>query len=825
MLGVLAVTGWCAQPVASQASDEDRFLEGLRQRRLFELAEVYCERRLAEQQLSESERGLLVVELIRCLAEHAANARPDERVRLWEQARHTAAKFLADYPQHPRRILIRMQDALTVLAQGELARMESELGVAGATPVAEARTAIREAVKLLTNIEQELDERIALHNDLRPAEDLSIAELRALQQNVRFQKARALQNLGLSYPAKSADRKSQLSQAQEQLGTALLQVAPDQPLAHRMRIDQIVCYRLLGDINKARQFLDAFPQDDVSAEIRNRWQAERIRLVLASEGPKAAWSLISQERGTGNDRWPELDFARLETQIGLWQAAAENKEAEAAQWRDEALASVERIERAHGPYWARRAELLLLETGRGRGGGSLDLLERTAADFYIKGRLDEALAAYDEAAKLATEAASSDQAFAFAYKAALLQQQRKQHADAARRFAELASAMPDAPNSGNAHLHAIVNVAQQIAEDPASQASYVRLLDEHLQQWSEDPTADTARLWLGRYHQSQGSWDAAVRALRDISPTAAFRGEAIERLIQTWLAWLAELAATAAEPETIAEDAVDYLDRVAQNGETAPANDISTRAKAAIAAARIRLDYTSTDPAVVESRLRAVLQEAPPAPADWQAEAQVLLVAALAAQPGRGEDATNALAQVESPDVDLWYPLLLRVGRLTENATGQRSRELGAIQRLAAENLKQHLATLEDGKRRVVERLRAVALSATGSQAEAVVEWEKLAQRYPDDVSIQQSFGEWLSRSDDPDLLQQAAAQWRKIAARSRPRTARWFHAKYQLAEVLFQLGDKASVSKLIRYLRATEDLSQTVHHQDFLNLLDRCER
>jgi hypothetical protein len=203
----------------------------------------------------------------------------------------------------------------------------------------------------------------------------------------------------------------------------------------------------------------------------------------------------------------------------------------------------------------------------------------------------------------------------------------------------------------------------------------------------------------------------------------------------------------------------------------------------------------------------------------------MLLVATLAAQPGRREDAMDATANIQPTDSELWYSLMLRLGQLSENVAGERKRELGAIQLNVAEKLWPQLASLEEGKRQIVERLRAVAIASTGNPAEALAEWEDLAKRYPDDVSIQQSFGEWLSRADNPDLLQRAAAQWRKIAARSRPRSARWFHAKYQLAEALFKLEDKGGASKLIRYLQATEDLSQTAHHQDFLDLLDRCER
>ena len=59
-----------AYPAAAQSFDA-RFLDGLRERQLFSLAEKFCRDRLARPALPEPRRAELSIELSRCLTEEA----------------------------------------------------------------------------------------------------------------------------------------------------------------------------------------------------------------------------------------------------------------------------------------------------------------------------------------------------------------------------------------------------------------------------------------------------------------------------------------------------------------------------------------------------------------------------------------------------------------------------------------------------------------------------------------------------------------------------------------------------------------------------------
>jgi hypothetical protein len=266
------------------ANEDEAFLQGLRARRLFRLAETHCRNRLSEQDLPIAERTVLTVELIRVYAEQALNTAADKREQAWSKAGETADAFLSEYAAAPNLILVQVQDALTLLAHGELARMESEVNTNRQEALADARKVLREATTALHKIDRELVELVPrqARNPLRP-DELSAPALASLQHNVRFHLARAYRNQALCYDAGSRDRTASLTEALEQLKQPLLQLAPEDPLAVEARLQQIVCLRLLGDVKAADQYLSSFAEIELSPDKQLLVRAEAIRLRLASD--------------------------------------------------------------------------------------------------------------------------------------------------------------------------------------------------------------------------------------------------------------------------------------------------------------------------------------------------------------------------------------------------------------------------------------------------------------------------------------------------------------------------------------------------------------
>jgi len=124
-----------------------------------------------------------------------------------------------------------------------------------------------------------------------------------------------------------------------------------------------------------------------------------------------------------------------------------------------------------------------------------------------------------------------------------------------------------------------------------------------------------------------------------------------------------------------------------------------------------------------------------------------------------------------------------------------------------------------------LDRVRAEALLLSGKRDDAFTLYAKLAKENPDNGPIQEGYAEALLSTTDKASLQQALDQWRRIAARSKARTPRWFKAKYSVALAQFKLGDKQAAGQLLHYtLETPPGLERTGWQAHFAELLKRCQ-
>ncbi|MCB9938999.1 MAG: hypothetical protein H6823_12200 [Planctomycetaceae bacterium] len=812
-------------PSALVASDEDgRFMAGLRERRLFSLAETYCQARLKVGQIGSTDRAELTVELIRTLAEHAMNSRGSQRDQLWQQARDVATSF--NTTERPRAVLVRVQDALTVLARGELSRMESEVSPMPDESLTAARETLREAASALTSIDRELTETIPIQrrNPLRP-DELSAEELTSLQNHVRYQLARTYKNQALCFPPASSDRTASLTAAIDQLQQPLLQLAPGQSLYVDLRLEQIACLRLLGDLSGAAAYLKALSEADLSPQEQLSVQVERIRWQLAKGQANEALKVVTEGRTIASVTLAELDFAFLETYVSLWKSAADGREQEdASRWRDKSIATAKFVEQEHGAYWARRAEILLVRIGAGSGDGSVDILRRTADDLYRKGNLDDAITAYDKAAAAAINAAELDQSFELAYKAALVLQQQQKHPEAATRFQKLALAQKSHAYAANSHLLAIANTRQASAAAGKWLESYPELLQEHLANWPNSDSASTAAFWLGEFETGWRSWQDAIEAFSKVRPESEHFTSSVKELGECWLMRLESLRAAQQPITEELQRADDTLRRAFVGDEEKLPTEWSPAAREAVLAlAKIRLRYGDVRFAETESFLKAALAGSPEPSDAWRVAAESVLVGIVARQPGREADAREMLAQVGAASTNQLFALFQQIALLMEAASGSAQMDLAKLVADVAKRLDAKGGELDAAQSLLVDQTLAKALEVTGDVDAAYELFSRLAKEHSGNAAVQEDFGRFLLASDNEAHWQQALDQWRRVAARTRPRTNRWFYAKYSVALAQYKLNDKQDAAKLIRYLQATEDLSQSELEQEFSELLARC--
>jgi len=812
---------------ADGPSTDQRFLAGLRDRGLYELAEKHCTKRLADPALKETERAELTAELARALAEQAASSPPEKREPLWERAGRVTEQFIGQNPQSSRLLLVRLQAALTPLDRGELARQEAELLGGDPARFEEAKEHLRAAVSRLETLDRDVEEQIRRGPPPSQRDPLSADQLQSLRNTIQYQLARAYRNQAMSYPAESPDRARSLLKATRLL-EFLAKLPTADPLSYQSAIALVRCTRLLGEHERAQRYIELLLRDEVPPAVRLKARAEAIDLLLATGRLDRALEIASQPREPGAPASPELDYATLEAFLAAWHAAVEAKNDDQARaWQDRATRQVQTIESLHGPYWGRRAELRLAGYVRGAPvDANLDMLVRAAESAYRSGNLDEALAAYDRAQAAARQQGAADRAFELGYTAAAIEHHRENRDQALARFRQLATSNPHNPKAPQAHLLAVYQAAQLAREEsPGALDLYVTLLREHLDTWPRGPTADEVRRRLARLREHQRDWQGAIAAYTAISPAAEDYEEAVAGAARCYRAWLDGRKAAGEPTEAIAAEAAAWFESLLVDaGGRPPERWSPPQRRAALEAARLRLGYTEGGYARAQGVLAAALGGAADAPEAWKSDARALLILSLAGQ-GKRTEAAEVLEQLSSGPPEALLTMLDGLGRIAAEAPPEVRRELAELQLRSMGLLERGGQPPSAMQRRSLERLRARALADAGRTAEARAAYRELAGAYPRDGEIQEAYAELLLAADDRASLEQALEKWRDLEQKSPARSPRWFRAKYALALLHYRLGNPEQAAKIITLLKVLHPgLGGPEMRAKFDDLLARCK-
>lgn len=821
----MAFAAWSIATTARADTADERFLDGLRERQLFRLAEKYCSDRLARTDLAAEARANLVVELSRCLAEHARNASPAERDALWAQAADVVDHFLLAEPGNPQFVLVQVQSGLVRLAHGETLRQRAELALQTGPALDDARRQLRLGLATLAKAKEEAAVQLRRQNlgQSAPAGSLSAAELAALQRNVDDQSARGFRSQAQCYPPASADRINALQSAIELLAP-LAQLDPIDPLAWTAALDEITCHRLLGDLAGARPRIESLKRRMPPTRVLLALRAEELRMFIDGQQRLELQAKLQDGREIAGQTLATLDFARFEACVALWRAAAAAKnDEEAERWQAQAAAMVGQLDAWHGPYWSFRAEAMLAGSGAETPGSDMF---RTAEGFYRAGRVDDALAAYDRAYQEAVAAGQAERAFEAAFTAAAIEQNREHFALAAGRFRKLALAHSTLPRAAEAHLAALWNAAQALTSPTdAALDEYAALLAEHLKLWPQSPTASQARLWQARLDERRGKWSEAIAALRGIAPDHPAQAEAVAALDRCYAHWLdAEQAAGRLTAEQVAAAAGYFETVITRSTGRLPERWSPIDRAAALAAARVWVRYAPDRSDRAQRIVAAAIDHSPDAPDEWKQSAGALLTVALAGQ-SRYEEAAQTAANLTMISTQQRFELVEGLDRL---ATSPLDDLPSGLALLALQTLAPWSADggdLSPEQRRRAAILKARALLATEKIADARAVAAPLAKAWPKDAAVQELLIRVLLAAGDPAAVNDALAAARLLEQGSQAGSPRWFRAKYYLASAHERLGNKDRAAKIVSLLQVLHpDLGGPALKPRFEQLLARCQ-
>ena len=802
----------------SDPTAEVSFLDGLRQRRLFSLAESYCRRRLAEAKLTDRVRIRLITELSRCYAERALHGGGADREKDWTRAATVIDDWSQQYEHDSRYLVARVQQGLVRLARGELFRQETELQSADAQRWEESRTALRQAIAQLETIQADVARN--LRKPQNDSERLSEQELASLQANIQFQLARAYRNRALTYEAESADRISDLTLSLQQLGP-LAQLSPDRDVGWASRLAEITCCRLLGDLRQASELATSLIAASDDNQRRLRVQAEQIRVALAADDLPLALQIIeSIEEAT---RPADLDHAVLEALVAAWQGAV-GDQAQAATWQNRIAISLEALGRNHGAFWRNRGGALVAGVAlEGTHSNHLDLMVQTAHSLYVNRQWEQAVQTYLRAAEQARELDNSERAFRLEVTAARIEHDRGELDAAILLWRELSLRYPAQPEAAQVHWQAIGGAARLSAmQDSNAARQYEKLLHEHLEHWAQADTSNKARWWLGQLRENQGDLVGALEMYRGIPADAASAGEALRALGRCWTQWLDESQSNGDDVGDEALAAVRHFERMVMGTEERlPERWSSVALAAALEAVRLRMRFFPQTTQRSGEMLQVALRGSHQANPGWRAQAQGLLVN-LFARADRFDEALAMLGEISAGSPADWNALLGELVQLMNSTdSADQQQQLASLLRSAATRLLESSDELTAAQRLQARRIQAESMARSGDRTQALKHLAPLAAENPRDGQTQEAYARLLVESPDPAAVESSLNRWREIARRSRPKSERWYRAKYYLALAHVRLGNHDRAAKVLRWVQTIPPgFAGTSRQEDFEKLL-----
>ncbi|MBL8851416.1 MAG: hypothetical protein JNG89_17160, partial [Planctomycetaceae bacterium] len=436
----LAVGVQCqADPL--RGSPDERYLTGLRSRRLFSLAERYCLQRLADPALTPSNRATLTIELSRCFAEHATWRSGREQDELWQRAAAVVAETLSDELEPSRRAPLVLQAANVAAARGAWLRWTSEL--------APYDDALRQQAiaHLQASFEAQRQAETSITGLDRNAAQAAGSDLRLLSAEARFQTAVTSLDLARLLPT-GIERTAALHEADTRL-TELSRNPFFESRRTAARLLSATTARLRDDHHGAMQLLDALSSTDHPVAIRQQAAAESMRVELDRGKPDAALLQLAEvERSTGSLS-EELLCVGVEARLAARrQSLQQGDTARAATLLEQAVAIETQIQ---GPWRARSTAVLEFSRSIDEHGAELAPLILAARAAQQHGDADAAITRYRESALAAQRSGRDELALDLQFSAASLLLQAGRHEDAARDFLAVADA-PITTRSADAHL-------------------------------------------------------------------------------------------------------------------------------------------------------------------------------------------------------------------------------------------------------------------------------------------------------------------------------------------------------------------------------------
>ncbi len=775
-----------------QHAAEEQFIDGLLSRRLFPLAALACEERIADNALSPLERVNTLVDLSRTYATWAKQCSPQSRLAHWTQAESVLDNWLKNNVGNLLALIISRQRAQVALQRGEFIRQISEGAVDPQQNRAEALLYLRQATSIAQTTLKKIDDALLPPIDNR----LPSGTLNNIRTALQTCLGQAWMEQARCYEAESPDRIHALQQANQIISPL---AAKNDPIDWESRVAWLECLRLLGGKKNILVFqqqanidLSENPPVDVQAKIR----LELARQLCDDSDYLKALDTLNQPLNYSPGIEAEVDFCELQIML---KAAANKKVSNAENWNQRAENQLELIENLHDPYWLQRARALF---GRQM---TIDpsqhgypLLVRAAEGLYQAGQLADAARVYEEAAKKADEQKDSFKAFELYRAAAMIDYENKNYREASEKLRRLAITYPEVSGAAAAHLMAAYTLALALKDSPPDAFyEYQQMLEEHLKRWPTHTSSNRARLWLGRMLAATKKWSAASQILFQVAPNSSSYPEAIQIAA---MCCVHECAAMAKKNKSQPTERANVLSQIMTEACMRLIHTESPLAGAAIAdTATLQMDYTASPYRGSLELIELGLRQIKNSDRKNYDRLQALQIEALVGV-GQYEEALTVLKSFKGGTVNI-VQLILNLQQIQsrsreKNNLSKSSVALAKIELMCFQKLGDFSALPE---KKQLALIHAQAFIRLGDTNEALALLRKLAAEYSGDGKIQLQYADLLIEQSDVPSRREALKKYRVITRRARPESEQWFAAKYGEARTRLLLGNAQKAAQTIR--------------------------
>ena len=804
-LQILVVATLLVATPTGRADEHDAtYLDALRARGLFGLAENVCLRRLSSEKLSPDDEAEMSIELSRTYVAHARSfTAREERATYWQLAREVVRAVVTKTPQHSQRLLLVVQEVFVSCDQCEAARLQLELSPFDRECRAEYEELLPKLLSDLAAVETAILGLPTTATRASGSAAMSPTRLRGLLKAVQLQLGETLMRHGEQFARGSADRSGEFLKADQKL-RKLASGPAEERVTQQGLIALARLQRLRADPEKAHSLLDALEQDGVATEFSDDLVIERLELFLSDRQPTKAADAMRQYRRKSPAFGGRLACVSLRVWLDLARTAHARKNDKLT---TELLAEAERFQKSEASladgYWGARANQLLTQFRDDlHFGEQLAGQLREARSRYGSRDIDGAVVAFETAYQTAMTNGSSAVSFEIGYSLGNVLFEQGRFDEAVRQLAEVVASHAQQPRVAEAHLLQVVSLGRQLQQQPSRERRevYEAGLAEHIARYPQSATRHDAA-WMAASLKERLLQTLAGIALYETIPADHARADDARAALARCYWQLVSKQRKALESSVeIERTAIERLTPLAQTLLDQPEQLTAPQREFLSHLARISVSSQQPVPEFIEpvvGRLEGGTG------ADRQPFAATALRLILLTRAGQHPQARELVNQVAASSPNELIPLAIDLQALTEHWNREARQPIAEL-RIQALNIGSlQPDPLSPKQQLVVDQALADAHELLNHREQVVAICRRLLKANPADVSLLRRLADLEGRSPNAADWKSGRDRWRKLEAIEKPGSKDWLTARAGVIRTSLQLGERVEAEKLLRATRS----------------------